>query len=408
MRKFHREDAMRLLGFIICAVAFVVAGIARAENIKIGVLFPYSGPNADLGDVADKALDLYVKLHAKDILPHKVELIKRDEGPPSGANAKTAATELITRDKVNLLFGVIYSPSAIAMAPVVTQAKVPFIISNAGTAWITTLSPYIVRFSFSMWHDGYAMGSYAADKLKCKTAATAYTDFPPGKDSTEAFKTSFEKAGGKVVDAIPMGNPAQVPDMTPFFQRIKDTRPDCMFVFIPSGSHASAVVKTYGQLGLRQSGVKLIGPKDVVPDSKLQGMGDAAIGTIVMSSYSNDLDNAANKAFVKAWHEAYGADNYPDFESADTWDAIDAVFKTIKKLDGRFDADAFVNEIKTYSGNGPRGKVSIDPQTRDIVNDEHAIEVIKKPDGKLGTKVLGTIPQVKDPCKELKIGRCAQ
>jgi branched-chain amino acid transport system substrate-binding protein len=294
------------------------------------------------------------------------------------------------------------------MAPVVTQAKVPFIISNAGTAWITTLSPYIVRFSFSMWHDGYAMGSYAADKLRCKTAATAYTDFPPGKDSTEAFKTSFEKAGGKVVDAIPMGNPAQVPDMTPFFQRIKDTRPDCMFVFIPAGSHASAVVKTYGQLGLRQGGVKLIGPKDVVPDSKLQGMGDAAIGTIVMSSYSNDLDNAANKTFVKAWHEAYGADNYPDFESADTWDAIDAVFKTIKKLDGRFDADAFVNEIKTYSGNGPRGKVSIDPQTRDIVNDEHAMEVIKKPDGKLGTKVLGTIPQVKDPCKELKIGRCAQ
>jgi len=399
---------MRFLTLIGCAaLGLALSAQARAETIKIGVLFPYSGTNADLGDVADKALDLYVKLHAKDILPHKVEIIKRDEGPPSGANAKTAATELITRDKVNLLFGVIYSPSAIAMAPLVTQAKVPFIISNAGTAWITTLSPYIVRFSFSMWHDGYAMGRYAAENLKCKTAATAYTDFPPGKDSTEAFKTSFEKGGGKVIDAIPMGNPAQVPDMTPFFQRIKDAKPDCMFVFIPSGSHAAAVVKTYGQLGLRQAGVKLIGPKDVVPDSKLQAMGDAAIGTIVMSSYSNDLDNAANKTFVKAWHEAYGADNYPDFESADTWDAIDAVFKAIKKLDGKFDGDAFVNEVKNYSGNGPRGKVSIDPTTRDIVNDEHAMEVIKKPDGKLGTKVLGTIAQVKDPCKELKIGRCA-
>jgi len=398
---------MRLLTLIGCAALGLALSVqARAETIKIGVLFPYSGANADLGEVADKALDLYVKLHAKDILPHKVELIKRDEGPPTGANAKTGATELITRDKVNLLFGVVYSPSAIAIAPVVTQAKVPFIISNAGTAWITTLSPYIVRFSFSMWHDGYAMGSYAADKLKCKTAAMAYTDFPPGKDATEAFKTSFEKAGGKVVDSVPMGSPAQVPDMTPFFQRIKDEKPDCMFVFIPSGSHALAVVRTYGQLGLRQAGIKLIGPKDVVPDSKLQGMGDAAVGTIVMSSYSNDLDNPANKAFVKAWHETYGADNYPDFESADTWDAIDAVFKTIKKLNGKFDADSFVNAIKTYSGNGPRGKVSIDPTTRDIVNDEHAMEVIKKPDGKLGTKVLGTIAQVKDPCKELKIGRC--
>ena len=398
---------MRVLNWLACVtLGFALAGTAQAENIKIGVLLPYSGANADLGDVQDKAFNLYLKLHAKDIAPHTVTLIKRDEGPPSGANAKTAATELITQDKVNLILGVVFSPSAIAMAPVVTQAKMPFIIANAGTAWITTLSPYIVRFSFSMWHDGYAMGTYAENKLNCKTAATAYTDFPPGKDSTEAFKTAFEKAGGKVIDAIPMGNPAQVPDMTPFFQRIKDEKPDCMFVFIPAGSHASAVMKTYGQLGLRQAGIKLIGPKDVVPDSKLQGMGDAAIGTIVMSSYSNDLDNAANKAFVKAWHEAYGPDNYPDFESANAWDAIDAVFKTIKKLNGKFDADAFVSEIKTYSGNGPRGHVSIDPATRDIVNDEHAMEVIRKPDGKLGTKMLGTIKDVKDPCKELKIGRC--
>ncbi len=373
------------LGALVIGVA--LAAPAQAETIKIGILLPYSGANADLGDVQDKAIDLYMKLHAKDIAPHKVELIKRDEGPPSGANAKTAATELITRDKVNLILGVVFSPSAIAMAPVITQAKVPFIIANAGTAWITQLSPYIVRFSFSMWHDGYAMGTYAENKLKCKTAATAYTDFPPGKDSTEAFKTSFE-------------------NMTPFFQRVKDEKPDCLFVFIPSGSHASAVVKTYGQLGLRQAGIKLIGPKDVVPDSKLQTMGDAAIGTIVMSSYSNDIDNAANKAFVKAWHEAYGPDNYPDFESANAWDAINAVFHTIKKLDGKFDADSFVNEIKHWSGEGPRGKVSIDPETRDIVNDEHAMEVIRKPDGKLGTKILGSIRQVKDECKILKVGRC--
>ena len=395
---------VRWIGY--AALGLVLTGAARAENIKIGIMVPYSGANADLGAVQDKAFDLYMKLHAKDIAPHTAELIKRDEGPPSGANAKTVATELITRDKVNLLLGVVFSPSAIAMAPLVTQAKVPFIIANAGTAWITTLSPYIVRFSFSMWHDGYSMGSYAAEKLKCKTAAMAYTDFPPGKDSTEAFKTAFEKAGGKATNSIPMGNPAQVPDMTPFFQRVKDAKPDCLFVFIPSGSHAAAVVKTYGQLGLRRAGIKLIGPKDVVPDSYLQTMGDPAIGTIVMSSYSNDLDNAANKAFVKAWHETYGANDYPDFESANAWDAIDAVFHTIKKLNGKFDGDQFVNEIKKWSGDGPRGHVSIDPDTRDIVNDEHAMEVIRKPDGKLGTKMLGTIQAVKDPCKELKIGRC--
>ena len=399
---------MRLWKMLGCAaLGVLLAAPARAENIKIGVMLPYSGVNADLGDVQDKAIDLFMKLHGKDLAPNTVELIKRDEGPPSGANAKTVATELITRDKVKLILGVVFSPSAIAMAPVMTQAKIPLVIANAGTAWITTLSPYIVRFSFSMWHDAYPMGTYAAKDLKCSTAAMGYTDFPPGKDSTEAFKAGFEKAGGKIVDAIPMGNPAQVPDMTPFFQRVKDEKPDCFYVFIPSGAHASAVVKTYGEVGLKQAGVKLIGPKDVVPDSKLQAMGDAAIGTIVMSSYSGDLDNAVNKQFVKAWHDAYGADNYPDFMSAAAWDAMNAVFHTIKELNGKVDDGLkFVDALKNWSGEGPRGNVKIDPATRDIVQDERAMEVYRKPDGKLGTKVLGTIPQVKDECKELKLGRC--
>jgi branched-chain amino acid transport system substrate-binding protein len=399
---------MRLWNMLGCvALGLLLAAPARAENIKIGVMLPYSGVNADLGDVQDKAIDLFMKLHGKDLAPNTVELIKRDEGPPSGANAKTVATELITRDKVKLILGVVFSPSAIAMAPVMTQAKIPLVIANAGTAWITTLSPYIVRFSFSMWHDAYPMGTYAAKDLKCSTAAMGYTDFPPGKDSTEAFKAGFEKAGGKIVDAIPMGNPAQVPDMTPFFQRVKDQKPDCFYVFIPSGAHASAVVKTYGEVGLKQAGVKLIGPKDVVPDSKLQAMGDAAIGTIVMSSYSGDLDNAVNKQFVKAWHDAYGADNYPDFMSAAAWDAMNAVFHTIKELNGKIDDGLkFVDALKNWSGEGPRGNVKIDPATRDIVQDERAMEVYRKPDGKLGTKVLGTIPQVKDECKELKLGRC--
>ena len=187
------------------AVALMVGSAASAQTVKIGVVLPFSGANADLGHQVDKAFDLYVKLHAKDIAPYKVEIIKRDEGPPTGAVAKTVTTELITNDKVQLVTGFVFSPSAIALAPVVTQAKVPMIIANAGTAWITNLSPYIVRLSFSMWHPAYPMGAYAHDKVGCKTAAMAYTDFPPGKDSTEAFKTGFEKAGGKIVELDPHG-----------------------------------------------------------------------------------------------------------------------------------------------------------------------------------------------------------
>ncbi|MBI1201153.1 MAG: ABC transporter substrate-binding protein [Rhodopseudomonas sp.] len=391
----------------LAALALSLGGVAQAETIKIGVVLPFSGANADLGHQIDKAFDLYVKLHAKDILPNKVEIIKRDEGPPTGAQAKTVTTELITNDKVQILTGFVFSPSAIALAPVVTQAKVPMVIANAGTAWITNLSPYYARLSFSMWHTGFPMGSYAFKDIGCKTAAVAYTDFPPGKDSVEAFRTGFEKAGGKVTLSIPMGSPVQVPDFTPFFQRIKDAKPDCMYVFIPSGAHATGVMKAYGELGLRKAGVKLIGPMDLVPDNKLQDMGDAAIGTIVMSHYAVDLENAANKAFNKEWHQAYGKESYPDFMSAQGWDTMHAIFDTIKKLNGNVsDGSKVIAALKGWSADGPRGHVVIDPDTRDVVQDEHAMEIYRKADGKLGEKVVGTIPQVKDECKVLKIGRC--
>src|ERR1700722_17269307 len=210
----------------IAALALGLMAPAQAAEVKVGIILPFAGVNADLGDAEKKGFDLYLKLHAKDILPHTVEVIQRDEGPPSGANAKTVATELITRDKVNIITGVVFSPSAIAMAPVLTQARAPLLISNAGTAWITNLSPYIARLSFSMWHQGYPMGTYAAKTLGCKTAAMGHPDFPPGKDSPDAFQTGFEKAGGKIVDSIPMGNPAQVPDFAQLFQRVKDEKPD--------------------------------------------------------------------------------------------------------------------------------------------------------------------------------------
>ena len=391
----------------LAALALSMGGTANAATVKVGVVLPFSGANADLGHQIDKAFDLYIKLHAKDIAPHKVEIIKRDEGPPTGAQAKRVTTELITNDKVDLVTGFVFSPSAIALAPTITQSKTPMVIANAGTAWITNLSPYIARLSFSMWHPAYPMGAYAHDKIGCKTAAVAYTDFPPGKDSVLAFKTGFEKAGGKITLSIPMGSPVQVPDFTPFLQRVKDAHPDCLYAFIPSGAHATGIMKAYGELGLRKAGVKLIGPMDLIPDNKLQDMGDAAIGTIVMGHYAVDLESPANKAFKAEWHKAYGPDSYPDFMSAAGWDTMHAIFDTIKKLNGKMDdGDKVVAALKGWKADGPRGPVMIDPNTRDIVQDEHAMEVYRKPDGKLGEKILGTTKAVKDECKVLKVGRC--
>ena len=173
---------MRKFGWLgIAALAFAVGGAAQAETVKIGVVLPFSGANADLGHQIDKAFDLYVKLHAKDIAPHKVEIIKRDEGPPTGAQAKTVTTELITNDKVQILTGFVFSPSAIALAPVVTQAKVPMVIANAGTAWITNLSPYIARLSFSMWHHGYPMGAFAHEQGRLQDRGDGLYRLPAGQ-----------------------------------------------------------------------------------------------------------------------------------------------------------------------------------------------------------------------------------
>jgi branched-chain amino acid transport system substrate-binding protein len=390
-------------------LGFGSLSVAQADTIKIGVVLPYSGINADLGTQIDRAFDLYVKLHHKDLGNNTVELVKRDEGPPSGANARRVVTELITNDKVKLLTGFVFSPSAIAVAPILTQAKMPMLIANAGTAWIPELSPYIVRFSFSMWDTAFPMGTYAARELGCKTAAVGFTDFPPGQDSALAFRTAYEKAGGKLTDYIPLGSPAQVPDFTPFFQRVKDEHPSCFYVFVPSGAHAAAVVKTYGDLGMRQAGIKLIGPMDLIPDYELAHMSDAAVGLIVMGSYADDYDTQANRAFVQAWHEAYGPNSYPDFMSAAGWDTMAAIFHVIDTLHGNLDdGSKIVTALEGWTYDGPRGQIMIDPQTRDVIQDEHAEEVYKKPDGKLGVKVLTTIPKVKDACKILKVGRCGQ
>jgi len=399
---------MRLLKPLACAAfTLMLTGAARAEAVKVGVVLPFSGVNADIGNQINDGLKLYLKLHEKDLGAATIELIDRDSGDPTGAAAKTAVTELITRDHVQLLTGFAFSPDAIAAAPVANQAKVPMIVANAATSWITNLSPFITRTSFSMWHAAYPMGTYAAKDLGCREAAVGYTDYPPGKDSLEAFKTGFEAAGGKIVDEIPMGNPVQVPDFTPFLQRVKDEKPQCFYVFVPSGNHAAALMKTAGDVGLAQAGIKVIGPQDLIPDDHLQEMGDAAIGIIIMGNYAYDYENPANEAFKQAWHAAYVGKSRPNGFAVGGWDAMAAIVSAIRSLGGNVDdGEKVMAALKGWTFDSPRGRIMLDPVTRDIIQDEHVEQVYKKSDGSLGVKVVSTIAAVKDGCKELKVGRC--
>ncbi len=387
------------------AMTALAAG-AGAQTVTVGVALPYSGIGAEFAQQIDRAMELYLKLNADQVKPYKITLIKRDVKDPSGATAKTVVQELITQDKVDILAGWVYSPNAIASAPIVTAGNKLGVIMNAGTAHITNLSPNYVRFSFSMWHAGYAMGETTFKVLKAKTAVVGYTDFPPGRDMLASFKRAFEGSGGKVIDEIPMGGAAAVPDFTPFFQRAKDKKPEVFFVFVPAGDHAAAVVKTYGALGMRQAGIKLIGPGDITQDNKLQSMGPAAVGLITMHHYHADLENPENKRFVDAWKQAYGKDSVPDFMAVGGYDGMAAIVHVVKTLKGKIETDKAIAALKGWKHNSPRGPITIDPDTRDIIMNEYLSEVVMK-DGRLFQKVIGKTDAVKDACKELKIGPCA-
>ena len=392
-----------LIGFV--AVSALAMGGASAAKVKIGVVLPYSGGAAQFGEQIDRGMNLFIKLHKAAFGGHEIELIKRDSKRPGGDIAKNAVQELITREKVDLLTGFVFSPNAMASAPLITQGKVPMVIMNAGTAWIPKLSPYIVRVSFTMWHAGYPMGGYAMNKLGCKTAVIGYTNYPPGKDSRNAFTTGFEKAGGKVLEAIPMGGPRQVPDFTPFFQRVKNAKPDCFYIFVPAGNHAVAVVKTYANLGMKTAGIRLIGPGDITQDTKLQSMPKEAEGMITVHHYSADYKTPVNIAFVKAWKTAYGADTTPDFMGVAGYDGMAAIAHAITVQNGAVTAEGTMKALKGWSYDSPRGKITIDPETRDIIQDSNVHKVVYK-DGRMMIEVIDTIPQVKDPCKAHAIGKC--
>jgi branched-chain amino acid transport system substrate-binding protein len=373
---------------------------AAAESIKIGIILTYSGPNASLGDQIDKGLSLYVKEHEKDLPPGAtVELVRRDDTGPNPDVARRLAQELVTRDHVQFLTGVVWSPNAGAIAPIATEAKVPFIISNAAQAGLTRASPEIARVSFTLWQESLPLGTWAAQKGGMKKVYIAVSDFAPGKDAGDAFTKGFTDAGGQIVDIVRF--PLKDPDFVPFMQRIKDAKPDAVFVFVPSGKQAAAVMKAYNELNMKGDGIKIIGPQDIVPDEELPSMGQEPLGVISAGTYSNAGDRPANKAYVAAWKREYGDQTPPGFMSVGGWDSMAAIFAVIKAMDGKIDGDKAMALLAGWKNpDSPRGPITIDPQTHDIVQNVYIRRVEKQGD-RLANIEFETIPQVKDPWKEL-------
>ena len=391
------------LGLLVAAslgAGFAVAPAPlSAQTVKVGLINSYTGLVAQPADQGQKGSDLYVKEHEKDLPPGvKIEILKRDDtsNPEVG---KRLAQELITRDHVQLLTGIILSPVATAVAPLTAEAKVPLVISYAAAGVsIPRMSPYVARVTFTLWQESYPMGKWAAEQ-GWKTAYTAVTDFIAGHDAEEAFTKTFTDAGGKIVgaDRFPLANP----DFTPFVHRIKDAKPDVAFIFVPAGTQATAMMRAISDLGLRGAGIEIAAPQDLLPDEELPNMGDMPLGLITSGTYSVAGKRPANEAFLAAWKRAYGDKAIPDFFSVDGWDGMAMIFDLVKATKGKFTAEEAMTFFSHWKNpDSPRGPIAIDPATRDIIQNIY-IRRVEKVDGKLANVEIATIPIVKDPWKEL-------
>ena len=373
------------------------AGAARADEstVTIGMILPMTGPFASTGKQERAAAELYIQQHGDTVAGKKIVLeVKDDTGAPDVT--KRLAEELIGNDHAKVLMGFGLTPLALAAASVATEAKVPEIVTAAATAMITEKSPYIVRTSFTLPQASAPMAEWAV-KNGIKKVVTIVADYGPGIDAEKWFSDTFEKDGGTVTQKIRV--PLKGPDFAPFLQRVKDDAPDAVFVFVPSGQGA-IFMKEFVERGLDKAGIRLIGTGDVTDDDLLADIGDSALGAVTTHHYSAAHDSPENKAFVAAFEKANNGMR-PNFMAVGGYDGMALVYQALEKTKGDSSGDALLAAMKGMSWMSPRGPVSIDPETRDMVQNIYVRKVEKK-DGALYNVEFETIPDVKDPYKAAK------
>jgi branched-chain amino acid transport system substrate-binding protein len=386
----------RIAGFMLLgAVAGLASGSAYAEDsFKIGLIVPMTGGQASTGKQIDNAIKLYMQQHGDTVAGKKIEIILKDDAALPD-NTKRLTQELIVNDKVNVIAGFGVTPAAFAAAPLATQGKIPEVVMAAGTSIITERSPYIVRTSFTLAQSSTIIGDWAV-KNGIKKVATLTSDYAPGNDALNFFKQHFTAGGGEIVEEVKV--PLANPDFAPFLQRMKDAKPDAMFVFVPAGQGGN-FMKQYAERGLDKSGIKVIGPGDVTDDDLLKDMGDAAVGVVTAHIYSAAHPSSLNKDFVAAYQKAYGT--RPGFMAVGGYDGIHLIYEALKKDGGKTDGDSLLAAMKGMAWESPRGPISIDPETRDIVQNVY-IRKVEKKDGELYNVEFQTFDAVKDPGKTKK------
>ena len=385
---------IRLVGVAVATLFSV--GAWAADPVKIGLVLPMSGPFSAYGKQIEHGVRLYLATKGDTFGGRKVELIIKDDSPgTAGDVSKRLAQELVVKDKVDILAGFALTPSAFAVAPVATEAKKPMVVMNAATSAITTKSNYLVRASMTLPQNTAPIATWAA-KNGIKNVFTLVADFGPGQDAEAQFKKTFTAAGGKIVGEVRV--PVSNPDYGPFLQKIKDVKPDAVFLFLPPGAGTIAFMKGFSERGLAQAGIKLISTGDLPDEEILDAIGEPALGLITSFHYSEAHKSAENAAYTAAYAKAYPKDR-PNFMSVGGYDGMHLIAEVLKKTNGNTDGDKFIEAAKGMKWVSPRGPVSIDPATRDIVQTIY-IRKVEKVGGKLQNVEFDQVVDFKDPGKE--------
>jgi len=377
----------------IAAVALSAThSIAETATFKIGLILPMTGQQASTGRQIEAAARLYMAQNGDTVAGRKIELILKDDTSIPDVT-KRLAQELVVNDKVNVLAGFGITPSALATAPIATQSKTPQVVMAAATSSITQASPYIVRTSFTLPQVSVALADWAP-KNGLKKVVTLVSDYGPGLDAEKYFKERLIFNGGQVTESlrVPMRNP----DFAPFLQKVRDLKPDALFVFVPSGAGA-AVMKQFLERGMDKAGIKLIGTGDVTDDDQLNDMGDGALGVVTSHHYSASHPSALNKKFVDAFTKA-NKGLRPNFMAVGGYDGMRVIYEALKATKGKGDGDALLAAMKGQIFESPRGPMFIDAQTRDVVQNIYLRKVERK-DGQLYNMEFDLIKDVKDPGK---------
>jgi len=383
--------AYKTLTGVLASAAFglLATGAFAQDTVKIGVIQSMTGQQAAVGKQIMAGIKLYMQQHGDTVAGKKIEILLRDDTTVPDV-ARRLAQELIVNDKVNII-AVGITPVALAAAQLATQAKIPEVVMVSGTSIVTERSPYIVRTSFTLGQQTGIVADWAV-KNGSKKVVIIQSDWAPGAEATAVFVDRFTKGGGEVVETIKV--PLANPDFAPFVQRAKDLAPDTLFVFVPAGQ-AGLFAKQFIERGLDKAGIKLIGPGDITDDNDLPGMGDAMIGVVTAGLYSASHPSAMNKAYVEGIKKANDGLR-ANFISVGGYDGMHLIYEALKKTGGKTDGDALIEAMKGMKWESPRGPISIDPATRDIVQNIY-MRKVEKVNGELYNTEFATFEAVKDP-----------